>query len=51
VPGEGIRPPQAMVEADAARHHGDRTKTKIISAWWPRRIVCRNSTRGCRLID
>ena len=35
----GIRPPQPMVEADAARRHGGTTKTKIISARGPRRII------------
>ena len=43
----GIAAPQAIVGADAARHHGGTTKTKIISAQGPRRIVRRNSTRGC----
>jgi len=44
----GIRPPQPMVEADAARRHGGTTKTKIISARGPlARVVRRNSTRGC----
>ena len=44
---KGIRPPQPMVEADAARRHGGTAKTKIISARGPRRTVRRNSTRGC----
>ena len=39
----GIRPPQPMVEADAARRHGRTAKTKIISARGPRRVVRRNS--------